>query len=410
MKAKEYATDIIERLVNAGYTAYFAGGWVRDYLMGHPSDDIDIATDAPPEIILDLFPHTILVGLAFGVIIVVIDGHQFEVATFRRDIEYVDGRKPTQIELSTPEEDAARRDFTINGMFYDPLKDIILDFAGGREDLKHKVIRTIGDPYDRFFEDRLRMIRAVRFSARFGFPIDPETQEAVIANADTLFPAVAMERIWQELVKMSKYPGFDTALVEMYRLGLLPVIFPDLKGVHLNEIRSRVSHFADFPKGSATIFFLMELFPQATFKEVEELCRYLRTSVNEMQLAEVVVSSRQLAAKEEQGLLCDQVEWAHFYSHPQAWRCLQIIAARMPLSSRNDFLQKHRLRSEGLDKHIVRIIQKKPLVNAALLLANGIVPGKRMGVLLKQAERIAILHDLDDPHAVMDIMKSEQYL
>ncbi len=121
MEAQKYATEVVKKLKKAGYIAYFAGGWVSDYLLKHPSSDIDIATDAPTQIILDLFPQTILVGLSFGVVIVIIDGHQFEVASFRKDISYSDGRKPEQIEFSTPQEDANRRDFTINGMFYDPI-------------------------------------------------------------------------------------------------------------------------------------------------------------------------------------------------------------------------------------------------------------------------------------------------
>ena len=195
-ETKKIATAIVRKLVAAGYTAYFAGGWVRDYLMGHPSEDIDIATDAPPEKIIDLFPKTLLVGVAFGVVVVIVDGHQFEVATFRRDIDYADGRKPSKIELSTAEEDAFRRDFTINGMFYDPLEDVFHDFVKGKEDIQHGVIRAIGNADERFVEDRLRMIRAVRFAARFAFNISSETQSAIEANADTLFPAVAMERIW----------------------------------------------------------------------------------------------------------------------------------------------------------------------------------------------------------------------
>src|SRR5262245_20723544 len=118
-------------------------------MLGHPSEDIDIATEASPEKIMDLFPRTILVGLAFGVVIVTTDGHQFEVATFRRDINYVDGRRPEQIELSTAREDALRRDFTINGMFYDPLEDVVHDFVHGYEDIKKGIIRTIGDPHQR---------------------------------------------------------------------------------------------------------------------------------------------------------------------------------------------------------------------------------------------------------------------
>src|SRR5437868_188075 len=116
------AKNIVAKLVRAGYIAYFAGGWVRDYVMEHPSEDIDIATNASPAEVMDLFPHTIFVGLAFGVVIVVIEGHQFEVATFRKDLRYLDGRHPQGIEMSTPLEDALRRDFTINGMFYDPLE------------------------------------------------------------------------------------------------------------------------------------------------------------------------------------------------------------------------------------------------------------------------------------------------
>jgi len=132
-EAFAHARAIVTKLVRTGYIAYFAGGWVRDYVMGHPSEDIDIATNASPAEIMDLFPHTILVGLAFGVVIVVIEGHQFEVATFRKDVGYLDGRHPSGIEMSTPQEDALRRDFTINGMFYDPLEEVIHDFVQGGE-------------------------------------------------------------------------------------------------------------------------------------------------------------------------------------------------------------------------------------------------------------------------------------
>ena len=248
-----HAKAIVAKLTRAGYTAYFAGGWVRDYLMGHPSEDIDIATNASPAEIMDLFPHTILVGLAFGVVIVVIEGHQFEVATFRKDLHYIDGRHPQGIEMATPIEDALRRDFTINGMFYDPLEEVIHDFVHGQEDIRKGIIRTIGDPHERFFEDRLRMLRAFRFSARFAFAIDPETQEAIRENADKLFPAVAMERVWQEFNKMVAYPRFDQAIVEMHRLTLLDVIFPEIAGMHIKELRQRVKNFSHFPPNCPTI-------------------------------------------------------------------------------------------------------------------------------------------------------------
>lgn len=409
MESQRYATEIVKRLVKEGYTAYFAGGWVRDYLMGHPSEDIDIATNAPPEKILDLFPNTILVGLAFGVIVVVMNGHQFEVATFRRDVEYEDGRKPSSIELSTPEEDAARRDFTINGMFYDPLNEEVYDFVQGVEDLKRQVIRTIGDPYDRFTEDRLRMIRAVRFSARFGFVVDVDTQEAIRANAETIFPAVAMERVWQELNKMAKFPRFDMALIEMHRLGLLPVIFPQLQGVHLNEIKSRVSHYGQFSKGMDTILYLMELFPMSSADDVEELGRYLKMSNSEISLGKLLIQGKMLVSREEVLGELDKVTWVYFYAEAKSRRCLEVIAAKLPENEKKTFIDKHKNRQVFLEKHIQRVIQKKPLVSATLLKEQGIVPGKIMGQLIEQAERITIVNDFMDPMDTVKILKTTDF-
>ncbi len=163
---------------------------MRDLLLHKSSHEIDIATSAPPHIIQHLFPRTVAVGIQFGVIVVVLEGINFEVTTFRKDHPYQDGRHPEGVDYSTPEKDAERRDFTINGMFYDPLTEIIYDFVGGKEDLKRKVIRAIGNPHARFAEDRLRMIRAVRFAARLGFEIESETAKAIEEHAHHLFPAV----------------------------------------------------------------------------------------------------------------------------------------------------------------------------------------------------------------------------
>lgn len=402
MHSKEIATDIVKKLVRAGYKAYFAGGWVRDYLMGHPSDDIDIATDAPPQVILDLFPHTILVGLAFGVVVVVSGGHQFEVSTFRRDVEYLNGRKPESIELSHPEEDAIRRDFTINGMFYDPLEDKIYDYVQGMEDLKKGIIRTIGDPFERFFEDRLRMIRAIRFAARFGFPIELETQQAIQENAETLFPAVAMERIWNEFVKMSKYTRFEHAIIEMHRLGLLQVIFPQLKNVHLHDIRHYVRIFPDFPKDAPTIVYLVELFPQFSSQELGDLCLYLRISTQEAKLALFIYEGKKLLTNDQN---VKDIEWVRFYAQPHAKLCLDIFAARLSSDEKAKFYQKHMQNQQRLNVHIQRAIVKKPLINASLLMSMGIPQGKRMGLLLKTAEEITITHNLNNPEAVIDILR-----
>jgi poly(A) polymerase len=149
MEEHPQARHIIDTLTKNGFIAYYAGGWVRDYLLQHPSDDIDIATSAPPETIQALFPHTVPIGLAFGIILVIIDSHEYEVATFRQDLDYQDGRRPSKIAFSSAEEDAKRRDFTINGMFYDPLTNTILDYVEGKQDLQKKIIRAIGNPHDR---------------------------------------------------------------------------------------------------------------------------------------------------------------------------------------------------------------------------------------------------------------------
>lgn len=402
MESKAIATAIVRQLVNAGYVAYFAGGWVRDFIMGHPSEDIDIATEAPPEKIMDLFPHTILVGLTFGIVIVVIEGHQFEIATFRKDINYVDGRRPEQIELSNAQEDAKRRDFTINGMFYDPLKEVIHDFVHGFNDVKMGIIRTIGDPQQRFSEDRLRMIRAIRFAARFGFVIDSETKQAIQENSETLFPAVAMERIWQEFNKMAAYPRFDWAISEMHQLGLLQVIFPELRSVHLKFIRSSVSHFSFFPRGAPVILKLMELFPSATLEKKIDLCLRLKVSKQDIAFVEYCDSLMRLI---EKGECCEDVDWAHLYAHPYSRIGLDVIAARYLDNQKLDFLQEHENRIIALHHHIERIRLKKPLVSSIHLKEEGIPPGAQFGRLLKEAERIAVNYDYSEPAHVLTQLK-----
>src|SRR3954454_15038585 len=169
-----------------GHIAYWAGGSVRDLVRGVPPKDIDIATDARPEQVQKIFARTYAVGAHFGVIVVLENGSQFEIATFRSDDVYRDGRHPTEVHFSSPEEDARRRDFTINGMFFDPPNDEIIDFVGGRDDLSSGIIRAIGNPGERFTEDRLRLLRAVRFATVFNFEIEFATWAAIVRVAKTI--------------------------------------------------------------------------------------------------------------------------------------------------------------------------------------------------------------------------------
>ena len=201
------ATELVRRLQSAGFEALWVGGCVRDFLLGREPGDYDIATNARPEAIEKLFPHTIAVGRKFGVLVVVEGGHQFQVATFRAESDYRDGRRPEQITFGDARADAQRRDFTINGLFFDPLTEKLHDWAGGEADLRAKVIRTIGAPEERFAEDHLRMLRAVRFAARLGFEIEPQTFAAVETQAAKI-KLISAERIRDELIKLFAPPPF----------------------------------------------------------------------------------------------------------------------------------------------------------------------------------------------------------
>jgi len=221
------AHDVAARLRERGHLAYFAGGCVRDIVRGETPKDFDIATDANPEAVQKLFPHTYAVGAHFGVILVVENGFQFEVATFRADDVYVDGRRPSAVHFSSPEEDARRRDFTINGMFYDPVAAKVIDFVGGRADIRAKLVRAIGDPGQRFAEDRLRMLRAVRFSTVLDYKIDYETWDALLANVVSI-NEISAERIREELVRIflssNRTRGWDL----LDSSGLMRAVLPEI--------------------------------------------------------------------------------------------------------------------------------------------------------------------------------------
>ncbi|HXE52477.1 MAG TPA: CCA tRNA nucleotidyltransferase, partial [Tepidisphaeraceae bacterium] len=195
---REDARAVVHRLRKAGHVAYLAGGCVRDLLLGLQPKDYDVATDAPPSRVRDLFSNTQAVGAAFGVILVRHRRSQIEVATFRAESGYQDGRHPSQVRFTTAQEDAQRRDFTINGLFLDPENNQVIDYVGGQDDLKARRIRAIGEPSHRFDEDSLRLLRAVRFSARFDFPIEPVTAAAIITHAAQL-KRISPERIADEL-------------------------------------------------------------------------------------------------------------------------------------------------------------------------------------------------------------------
>lgn len=229
--ARRFAVEVVRRLREAGFSALWAGGCVRDQLLGLPPKDYDVATDATPEQIRDVFGRrrTLAIGQAFGVMTVLgpRGAGQIEVATFRRDVGYSDGRHPDQVAFCSAQEDAVRRDFTINGMFFDPLADRVVDYVGGQEDLQRGLVRAIGDPAARFAEDKLRMLRAVRFAATFQFALDPGTLTAIQRHAAEIV-AVSAERIGAELRRMLVDRNRVRAVELLVASGLMPIVFPEL--------------------------------------------------------------------------------------------------------------------------------------------------------------------------------------
>ena len=227
MSLQQAAIDIVNRLQDAGFTAFWVGGCVRDFLLQRPPGDYDIVTSALPDEIERLFKRTIPVGRKFGVIVVLEDNHQFQVATFRAEADYLDGRHPGQVRFGDAMADARRRDFTINGLFYDPVRRQLHDWVQGEADLRNKIIRTIGQPQERFAEDHLRLLRAVRLAAQLGFDIEPHTLAAIQAQAARI-QNISAERVRDELVKLLSPPYAARGLALLRSTGLLQHTLPEL--------------------------------------------------------------------------------------------------------------------------------------------------------------------------------------
>ena len=236
-----------------GFAAYMAGGCVRDKLLGVEPKDFDVATSARATDVQRLFAHTVPVGAQFGVVLVMGDGNPVEVATFRSDGIYLDGRHPVNVRFSDAREDALRRDFTINGMFYDPVSEQVIDYVGGQQDLATGIIRAIGDPHARLAEDRLRMLRAIRLAARLGFALAPETFAAIQELAQTIVD-IAWERIGDEIIKILTEGEAKRAFALLSESGLLQAILPEI------EAMRGVEQSPDFhPEGDVFVHTLLLL-------------------------------------------------------------------------------------------------------------------------------------------------------
>lgn len=227
--SQEYqaAVSVIQRLKKAGFEGYIVGGAVRNMLLNLPAKDFDVATSARPDEVQALFSRTLMIGAAFGVSVVIDKGIRTEVATFRRDGAYADHRHPQTVHFSSAREDALRRDFTINALFYDPLQDRVIDYVGGRDDLQARVLKAVGEPDARFREDALRMLRAVRFARRFDLNIEEKTAGGIRRHAH-LLARISAERVREELVGILTGPKAGDAIRQMFDLGLLQVVLPEV--------------------------------------------------------------------------------------------------------------------------------------------------------------------------------------
>ena len=389
---QQTALWVLQTLREAGFQSFFAGGCVRDRLMGTVSADFDVATDATPKEVAALFDHVLLIGAQFGVAMVVHHARTVEVATFRSDGAYTDGRRPDAVTFSSAKEDALRRDFTINGMFYDPIADEVIDHVGGQADIEAGVIRTIGDPNARFGEDYLRLIRAVRFSARLGFAIDPATEAAITANADAV-ASVSGERIFDELRKMLGHPSAPEALEELRRLGLADVILPELIQHCWDASIRRVTsvagcHDSDLSLGAAL----------AVLDETD-VRRLMRRWGAPNELRDAILWTGEHLNDWHEAAHWPLARFKRLVSHWQFNRlCLLWLGEEQAARDGAECHQQIRDRLNGLDPLQIAPV---PLVTGADLLSLGLAEGPQLGQVLNQLYDDQLNEELTDRETAM---------
>ncbi len=408
---RQVATDIVRRLRNAGFQAYLVGGCVRDLVMGREAKDYDVSTDATPEQVVGLFPESLTVGAQFGVVVVPREAGDVEVATFRSDGRYNDGRHPSEVRYSkTAKEDVQRRDFTINGLLYDPVEDRVLDFVSGQADLRARRIRTIGDPVERFEEDRLRMLRAARFAARFEFALDAATQAAIRKLAPYIHD-VSAERLRDEILKILTEGRARRGFELLDETGLLEHVLPEVKAMQ------GVQQPPEFhPEGDVWTHTLLMLegmkSPSPTLAlgvllhdvgkpptfTVRERIRFDNHVEVGAKMAEAICARLRLPTRVLERVVELVRHHLRFKDFPRMRRSTQMRFLRM--EGFNEHLELHRLdclASHGdltnyelarrmLEETPTEVIKPAPLVRGGDLIAQGYTPGPRFKQILQAVE------------------------
>lgn len=404
---KKMAGQIVERLRAAGHAAFWVGGCVRDLLLGHEPKDYDIATSALPDEVLTLYPDAQLVGAHFGVVLV----ESIEVATFRSDQAYTDGRRPDGVVFErSPEADAARRDFTINGMFLDPVSGEVLDFVGGRADLAAGVIRAIGDPAQRFAEDHLRLLRAVRFAARFGFDLDDLTREGMERESASI-RRVAAERVRDELTRILTEGGASAGFAMLRQTGLLVQVLPEVAAMEGVEQPPQFHPEGDvwthtllmlsgLRQPSMTLAWgtlLHDVGKPPTFRRAERIRFDGHDKVGARMAAQILGRLRCSAAEIDQvvSLVTHHLDWMHVQAmRPSTLRRF----LRLPLFE--EHLELHRLDCESSHRRLENYefvrrqldtlsetdLRPTPLLTGKDLIAAGFVPGPAFSAILAGLE------------------------
>jgi poly(A) polymerase len=369
------AVEIIRELQRHGHEAYLVGGCVRDMVMQIEPADYDIATSARPEEINRIFPRTGNIGAQFGVVLVIHRGHPFEVATFRSDEAYVDGRRPTGVVFTTVEQDVFRRDFTINGLLYDPIEGRVIDYVHGQEDIEARIVRAIGDPHARFEEDKLRILRAIRFGARLGYTIERATWDAVCSMAPRIHQ-VSAERIREEVTRILTEGQAGHGVRMLAESGLLAEIFPELEWTdHIEKSLGYVN------AGAPGDFALAVLLHETPPKNVENIVERLKFSRAEMHHVVALVENLPRFSEVRQmstSTLKRFFRLNRFHDHLELAR-LHRVAAGQDLGDYEYVRGKREVWRES-------DIWPAPLVTGHDLIAMGFAPGRSFKDILTRVE------------------------
>ncbi len=402
MRPREWALEIVSQLQHAGHSALWAGGCVRDALLGKSPKDYDVATSATPDQVQSIFGYkrTLAIGKSFGVITVIgpkSAGH-IEVATFRRDGGYSDGRRPDSVEFTDAKEDALRRDFTINGMFFDPIAEKVIDYVGGEGDIEAKMIRAIGDPEKRIDEDKLRMLRGVRFAATYGFDIESKTMRAIQSRAGEIH-AVSPERIGNELRRMLGHAGKSQALHLLLESKLWQQVLPEC--LSRIDFESKVQLLeAMWQSDFATA--IAALLPSDT-SNLAELQDQWRLTNEECERVNWILRNQSQLAK------ASTLPWSKLQPlliSPHAMAAIEILTALNAVEPSEERASSIQV---CLAKLSLENAQLNPpaLINGGTLKGLGITPGPKFKSLLNTVRAMQLDGELETAEAACEWVKAQ---